>query len=111
MALGICENKTHPLQDRYNRHPEARYLHSEIACIKNAVRIGVDEELFKRSTLYVCRQKIEQTTHLKNGRKNVTKKWTSGLACPCEGCASAISAFDIGSVIYSLDNEGYAVYE
>lgn len=110
LAIGVCENKTHPLQDKYNRHPSAIFLHSEISVIKNAVRVGVTEDIFKRSTLYVCRQKVDQTVVSSNGRKNVTKKWTSGLACPCKGCAAAITAFDIGEVIYSLDNSGYAVF-
>lgn len=110
IAIGVCEAKSHPLQSKYNRHPLAIFLHSEIACIKNAIRAGVTENMFRNSTLYVCRQKHDQKLNTANGQKKVTKKWTSGLACPCEGCAAAIAAFEIGEVIYSLDDNGFKLF-
>lgn len=110
MAFGVCQEKSHPLQSRYNTHPLAIFLHAEIDCIKNAMRAGVTEQMFRNSTLYVCRQKYRQTLVSVNGRKLETKKWTSGLACPCEGCAAAIAAFEIGEVIYSLDDSGFQIY-
>lgn len=110
IAMGMCEAKSHPLQSKYNRHPLAIYLHSEISCIKNAIRAGVTEQMFRNSTLYVVRQKLEQQLTVVNGQKKVTKKWTSGLACPCEGCAAAIAAFEIGEVIYSLDDSGFQLF-
>ena len=73
LAFGVCETKSHPLQNKYNRHPSAIYLHAEIACIKNAIRAGVTEDIFRRSTLYVCRQKIDQTVIVTNGRKKLAK--------------------------------------
>lgn len=110
LAIGICQSKSHPLQSKYNPHPLAIFLHAEVDCIKNAVKAGVTENMFRNSTLYVCRQKFKQSLIVVNGRKLETKKWTSGLACPCEGCAAAIAAFDIGEVIYSLDDSGFQIY-
>lgn len=107
LSMGVCETKTHPLQNKYNRHPAAIYLHAEIACIKNAIRSGVSEEIFRKATLYICRQKVDQKVISTAGRKKLTKKWTSGLACPCKGCAAAIAAFEIGEVVYSLDDFGF----
>jgi len=94
-GFGFNSMKTHPLQARFRKNPHAIFLHSEVDAIKNSLRHISLTELSK-STLYVVRVK----TH------NVTQQIVQGLACPCEGCAKAIVAFDIKRVVYTLDDAG-----
>lgn len=89
-AFGNNKNKTHPLQSKFTKHPQALYLHAEIDAIKNTIkRYGVD--YLVGSTLYVARTK-------KNG--------SEGLAKPCKGCMQAIESFGIAEVVYTSDLEG-----
>jgi len=78
-------NKTHPLQGKYGRTPDAIYLHAEIAALAKFLRRRDVGDLSK-STLYIARLKA-------NG------DW--GNAKPCPGCARAIRAFGIKEIIYT----------
>jgi len=95
-GLGFNQMKTHPLQARFGRNKDAIYIHSEIDAIKNSLRHITPREL-SRSTLYVVRIKQVSSTD---------KSTIQGLSCPCEGCKRAIAAFDIRSVVYTLDGHG-----
>lgn len=99
VAVGINQKKSHPFQKIYGKNSEAIYLHSEVDCIKNALKhLSVDE--LSRSVLYVCRVKYED---------QLKRKTIYGLARPCPGCQRAIAAFNIRRVFYSLDYSGFDI--
>jgi len=91
VAFGINKLKSHPFQAKFSKNEDSIYLHSEIDCIKNALRAISIEEL-KDCTLYIARMKYESTHR---------RQMIPGLARPCTGCQSAIRAFDIKHVIYT----------
>lgn len=80
IAVGLNQNKTHPLQAKFQRHPEAVYLHAEIAALA-AVR-GSCEGL----TMYVAR---------------VGAHGEPRLAKPCWACQRAIMSFGLKGVYWS----------
>lgn len=86
-SMGQNMSKTHPLQKRYGKNPDAIYQHAEINCIVNFLRKFNVEEL-KKATLYVARA-------MGDNMDNV------GLAKPCCGCATAISQYGIKRVVHS----------
>ena len=88
ISFGINRKKTDPLQ--------AIYLHAEIHAIKTALRDYTYSDIVG-AKLYVCRVKRPSET---------SKKWTWGMARPCEGCARAIVEFGISNVVYSIDKMG-----
>jgi tRNA(Arg) A34 adenosine deaminase TadA len=90
ISFGHNKNKTHPLQNKFNKHPQAIYLHAEIDAIKNALKRVSVEDLVG-STLYIVRTK---------------KDGSEGLAKPCSGCMQAIESFGISKVIYTSNIEG-----
>lgn len=90
ISFGHNKNKTHPLQNKFNKHPQAIYLHAEIDAIKNALKRLSIEDLVG-STLYIVRTK---------------KDGSEGLAKPCSGCMQAIESFNIGKVIYTTNAQG-----
>lgn len=99
VSFGINQMKTHPFQAQFGKNKDSIFLHAETDCIKNALReIDVDE--LSRCTLYICRMKYQ--THEK-------KRFVYGLAKPCPGCERAIATFNIKSVYYTLNDEGYEV--
>ena len=77
--------KSHPLQARFGRVPEAIFLHAEVNAIRLSLR-EVEIEDFPSLTMYVGRV-------LKNG--------SLALAKPCAGCRSAIQAFGIRKTFYT----------
>lgn len=88
VSFGYNQEKSHPFQREWAPHPEAIYLHAEIDAIRHAIKQDVD---LTRATLYVAR-------------------WTSrgpALARPCDGCWSAIKAFGIRRVLWTVEGEGY----
>ena len=93
MSIGINRRKTDPLQAKYGKNKDAIFLHSEINCIKNALR-EYDVENLKDSTLYICRVKRPDQK---------SKKWVWGQAKPCSGCSRAIAEFGIKNVVYTTD--------
>lgn len=97
VSFGICRMKTHPFQAKFSKNENSIYLHAETDCIKNALR-SIQLADLSRCTLYICRVKFESRT-----KENLV----FGMAKPCSGCAKAIATFDIKTVVYSLDNNGY----
>lgn len=98
IALGCNSNKTHPMQNYYNRyrmHPQQNYysakLHAEISCL-NSIR-GMDIN-FSKVKLYIYRTRIDQEF---------------GLARPCPSCMAAIKDLGIRHIYYT-SNDGF-VYE
>lgn len=101
ISYGINRQKSHPFQAKYSRNPLSIYLHSEISCIKNALIKGFDIELLRRSSLYICRVKHDDTN---------SKKLVTAMARPCDGCARCIVDFEIKNVIYTTgENFAYEV--
>jgi tRNA(Arg) A34 adenosine deaminase TadA len=93
ISVGINTMRTHPMQKLYCKNPLAIHLHAEIACISNALS-HINKNELRKSTLYIHRVKR---------KSSVSCDYVDGLACPCEGCESAIVAFGIGRVIYSTN--------
>ena len=89
ISFGHNKRKTHPLQTKFAKNPEAIYLHAEIDAIKNALK-EVDSSLLDQCTMYIARTK-------KNGDEGMSK--------PCKGCKKAIEAFGIRRVIYTTEEE------
>ena len=96
IAVGYNKNKTHPIAKRFQKHEEAIYLHAEVDCIKNALRI-YDEDTIAKSTMYVLRVKRPDDNH---------REFIRGLAKPCCGCQHAIEQFNVKRVLYTTD-EGF----
>jgi tRNA(Arg) A34 adenosine deaminase TadA len=90
ISFGHNKNKTHPLQNKFSKHPQAIFLHAEIDAIKNAIkRVGTDALV--GSTLFIVRTK---------------KDGSEGLAKPCKGCMQAIESFNLSKVVYTTNLEG-----
>lgn len=87
VAMGQNVYKTHPLQKRFGKNPEAIYQHAEMNCIINFLRKNDREEL-SRATLYVARVMGQDAEHV-------------GLAKPCAGCNSAIHSYGIKKVVHT----------
>ena len=99
VSFGIAEKKTHPFQARFGKNKDAIFLHAETSAIKNALKYLSLEEL-ENSSLYICRVKFLDSRR---------KKLVFGMSKPCPGCHRCIETFNIQNVIYTLDNEGYAI--
>ena len=97
VAWGFNSMKSHPLAQRFGKNSDAIFLHSEVDCIRNAVKVLEPRELV-RSTLYTAR--VKQVS-------SIDRRMVHGLARPCAGCARAITAFNIGRAVWTLDNEGF----
>ncbi len=99
IAYGWNQRKTHTFVRKYSNHGDMYcYLHAEVHCIKNALRV-IDPDDLSKATLYVARAKRPYSG---------SKKWVYGLAKPCEGCQKAIDDFSIRRVVYTLDDKGYS---
>ncbi len=96
IAVGYNKNKTHPIAKRFQKHEEAIYLHAEVDCIKNALRV-YDEEIISKAIMYVLRVKRPEDNH---------RAFMRGLAKPCCGCEHAINQFNVKRVLYTTD-EGF----
>lgn len=84
LAIARNEMKTHPLQNKFKKNKYSDYLHAEIAAIKQAVKlIGHD---LKGHDIYIVR---------------IGKDGKPRLAKPCEGCQSAIEAFNLRKVFHT----------
>ena len=84
IAVGFNQRKSHPLQARFSKNKDSIYLHAEIHCIANALKVIKYNEL-KYCTLFVIRVQEKGLTNSE----------------PCKGCKSAISAFNIRKVVHS----------
>lgn len=99
VSIGLNSMKSHPMAAKYGKNKEAIYLHSEVDCIKNALR-EIDIDDFTKCDLYVVR--VKKT-------KPFSKQYVWGLSKPCCGCDRAITAFGIKRVIYTTNEGGYKV--
>lgn len=95
ISIGVNEMKTHPLQIQFGKNEMSIFLHAEISAIANALN-HVNKEDLRKTTLYIHRVK----------RTGPNSDWVDGLACPCDGCSSAILSFKIPRVIYSTNQAG-----
>jgi deoxycytidylate deaminase len=101
VSFGFNQMKSHPFQLRYAKNTEAIYWHSENMAIFNASK-KIDKADFRKATLYIARVK-KPSAHNPN--------FIHGLACPCDGCKTAIDDFKIKRVVYTKDFEGISTYK
>ena len=87
VSMGQNMYKTHPLQKRFARRPDAIFQHAEINCLVNFLRNNDPEDLVN-ATLYVGRVFGEDMEHI-------------GTAKPCTGCAAAIHHYGIKKVVHT----------
>lgn len=99
ISVGVNALKSHPFQARFGRNIDSIYLHAETNCIKNALKV-TDMDTIAKSKMYIHRVKYDGS-----GRN---KKFISGLAKPCDGCARAIATFNIKNVMFSCDDGSYS---
>lgn len=85
IATGINSWKSHPLMGRYSDIDGKHYLHAEIDCIKNALKL-VDKKEIKGAEIFVARV-------LKNGETAIAK--------PCKICQKALSDFGITGIYWT----------
>ena len=95
-GLGCNCNKTHPMQQYYNKYRIQEdsmlpRLHAEINCINQIKHLDIN---FSKVKLYIYR---------------IRKDQPFGLSRPCPSCMAAIKDLDIRDVYYTT-NDGY-VYE
>lgn len=89
LATGVNQEKSHPLQKRYNRARGTRasewsYLHAELAALLKVK----DKSLLVGATIYVSRS---------------FKAGGNALARPCEACMDAIIDRGIKSIVYTTE--------
>jgi deoxycytidylate deaminase len=96
IATGCNSYRTHPLAAKYGKNSQAICIHAELDTILKATK-KIEGPDFNLATLYICRVKSKN----QDERHNLI--W--GIACPCEGCASAIAHYGVRRVVYSLDGE------
>lgn len=98
VSVGYNQAKTHPLAAKFSKHPDAIYIHAELAAIIQATRF-ISSQDWGHTTLYVYRTKYENGVEIQ------------GLAKPCAGCTAAIAYCGIGKVVYTLNNSGYEIIQ
>lgn len=91
VATGVNSYKSHPLATKYGKNPEAIFLHAEVDCIKNALKLLSLRELAK-CDMYVVRIKNDGSY---------------GNSMPCQGCTRAIAEFGVRSVTYYQEGVGW----
>lgn len=101
IGIGYNVNKTHPLQQYYNKfritddnsiHQVGAFvpkLHAEISCINSIRHLEID---FSKVKLYIYR---------------IRKDNPYGLSRPCPSCMAAIKDLGIKHIYYTT-NDGYA---
>lgn len=87
VSMGQNLYKTHPMQKRFARRPDAIFQHAEINCLVNFLRNNDAEEL-QKATLYV-------------GRVLGDDLELVGEAKPCPGCMKAINHYGIRKVVHT----------
>lgn len=95
IATGVNSYKTHPMMAKYGKNSEAIFLHAEILCVKNALKM-VEVSDLSRCSIYVVR---------------VKKDSSYGNSMPCLGCQRAIEEFNFKSVVYFSEECGWVVNE
>lgn len=92
VATGFSQQRTHPMQDYYNRfrdfHGQKNInakLHAEISALAQLERMNIDTS---RVDLFIYRK---------------CKSRESGMARPCAACMAAIREYKIKNLFYSSD--------
>ena len=92
IASGCNSNKTHPLQEYYNKYRKhnqdilfSAKLHAEISCLSSIKDLDIN---FQKVKLYIYRQK-------KNGEL--------GMSRPCKSCMAMINDLGIQHIYYTTD--------
>lgn len=96
IAKGHNQNKTHPLQQRYNsyryntnsNHYYPSKIHAEMEIVSKIRNLDID---FSRIVIYVYRE---------------TKDGKMAMARPCKACTAALKDLGIKTVCYTTEN-GY----
>ena len=93
IGIGCNCNKTHPMQQKYNKYRKKSYeslpkLHAEINCINTIKHLDIN---FSKVKLYIYR---------------IRKDQPFGLARPCPSCMAAIQDLEIRDIYYTT-NDGY----
>lgn len=97
LAVGYNTNKTHPLQQKYNKYRKMKYegtepaasLHAEMSCLMQIKDMDID---FNKVELYVYREN-------KNGIIAISR--------PCAACMKMIDKLGIKKIHYTTDG-GFA---
>lgn len=94
IGLGCNCNKTHPIQQFYNKYRKQEdymlpKLHAEISCINQIKHLNIN---FAKVKLYIYR---------------IRKDQPYGLARPCPSCMAAIRDLEIRNIYYTT-NDGFA---
>ena len=94
IGLGCNSNKTHPIQQFYNRYRIQEdsmppKLHAEISCLNQIKHLDIN---FTKVKLYIYRIRNDQPY---------------GLARPCPSCMAAITDLGIKHIYYTT-NDGYS---
>ncbi len=79
---GYNQQRSHPFQKQWAKHPEAIFLHAEIDALIRAMKM-VPDEMIVGSSIYIARV-------LKNGQP--------ALAKPCSGCLGALIHFGVDNI-------------
>lgn len=87
ISLGTNKPKSHPLQAKFAKHPEATLLHAETMSIVNALSLHKHDDLEKSEIIVV----------------RVKRDGSLALAKPCIGCLAAINYYGIKKVLYTND--------
>lgn len=96
ISIGYSQYKTHPFQNEFKKNEHSIFLHAEVDSINKAKKRLSSEEL-KKSTLFICRPKIDAITCIK----------TFGISKPCKGCQKCIEHHFIKNVYYTnTTNDG-----
>lgn len=95
IGVGYNTNKTHPIQEYYNRYRNFENtncpakLHAEINCLNSIRNMSID---FGKVKLYIYRTRQDQP---------------HGMSHPCPSCLAAIKDLGIRHIYYTT-NEGFA---
>lgn len=96
IAVGYNTNKTHPIQQHYNKYREnnnigcfAAKLHAEINCLNSIRHLDIN---FSKVKLYIYRSRCDQEY---------------GMSRPCPSCMAAIKDLGIRHIYYTT-NDGFA---
>lgn len=93
IGIGCNCNKTHPMQQKYNKYRKKPYgllpkLHAEINCLNSVKHFDIN---FSKVKLYIYR---------------IRKDQPFGLARPCLSCMAAIKDLGVKDIYYTT-NDGY----
>lgn len=93
VATGFSQQRTHPMQQHYNRYRDFPYqqnieakLHAEIAMLSSFRHFDIP---WSKADVYIYR---------------ICRSRPHGIAAPCESCAMALADAGIKRVFYTTDD-------